>query len=64
MNLARPIRFCLPLLLLVGFVAAMMWAKASDPFRLVEFSLKAASGKKVKGIAVLPKPVGKHPVVL
>ncbi|MCC6822753.1 MAG: prolyl oligopeptidase family serine peptidase [Verrucomicrobia subdivision 3 bacterium] len=54
----------MPLLLLVGFVAAMMWAKASDPFRLVEFSLKAASGKKVKGIAVLPKPVGKHPVVI
>ena len=64
MNVARPIRFCLPLLLLVGFMAAIMWAKASDPFQRVEFTLKTVSGGKVKGIAVLPKPIGKHPVVI
>jgi len=56
--------FCLPLLLLMGFIAAMMWAKARDPFRRVEFSLRTASGGKVRGIAVLQKPVGKHPVVI
>ena len=62
--LSRLFRFCVPLLLLVGFIAAMMWAKARDPFTRVEFSLKTASGGTVNGIAVLPKPVGKHPVVI
>lgn len=60
----QPIRVYIPLLLLAVFIAAMMWAKASDPFRRVEFSLKTASGGNVKGIAVLPKPIGKHPVVI
>jgi dienelactone hydrolase len=48
----------------VAFVFALMWAKERDQFVRVEFSLKTASGGKAKGIAVLPKPVAKHPVVI
>ena len=43
---------------------SMLWAKARDPFSRVEFSLKTANGGKVKGMAVLPKPLGRHPVVI
>lgn len=61
---SRSISYCLGALLLAGFIAAIMWAKARNPFKRVEFSLRTASGGKVKGIAVLPKPVGKLPVVI
>ena len=57
-------RCSVPLLLLLTFVAAMMWAKARDPFRRMEFSLKTAGGGRASGIAVLPKPAGKYPVVV
>ena len=54
-------RVCFLLLLLGG---ALFWGKARDPISRVEFSLKTASGGRVNGIAILPKPVGRHPVVI
>jgi dienelactone hydrolase len=53
--------FCFLLFLLAG---ALFWAKARDPISRVEFTLKMASGGQVKGIAILPKPVGRYPVVI
>jgi predicted esterase len=43
---------------------SVFWAKARDPFQRVEFTLRTASGAKAKGVAVLPKPVGRLPVVI
>ena len=53
--------FCFLLFLLTS---ALFWAKARDPFTRMEFFLKTATGGKVRGIAILPKPVGRHPVVI
>jgi len=50
-------------LLLAGLVAAMLWAKARDPFERIEFTAGTGSGR-VNGIAVLPKPVARHPTVV
>jgi dienelactone hydrolase len=46
------------------FILALVWAKRRDPFERIEFSLKTAQGGKVKGIALLPKPVAQHPVAI
>src|SRR5581483_2016998 len=42
----------------------MLWAKSDDPFRRIEFTLKTPSHGKVRGMAVLPKPVRRCPVVV
>ncbi|MCL4789932.1 MAG: dienelactone hydrolase family protein [Verrucomicrobia bacterium] len=52
------------MVLLIGFMAVVLWAKKRDPFERVEFTLRTASGGKVKGLAILPKPVAEHPVVI
>ena len=57
-------RYGIPILAAVGFSMAVIWAKNDDPFERIEFSLKTTTDGKVKGIAVLPKPVAKHPVVI
>jgi dienelactone hydrolase len=54
----------IPVLLLTGVVCVMLWIKGKDPFVRIEFTIKAANGEKTKGLAVLNKPVGKHPIVL
>jgi pimeloyl-ACP methyl ester carboxylesterase len=46
------------------FSLAMIWAGNGDPFKRVTFSLKTAGSGKTECIAILPKPVGKHPVVI
>ena len=61
---SRRVRYCIPLLLLVGIIAVMVWAKGSGPFKRIELSLKTADGGAVNCLVVLPKPVGKHPVVI
>ena len=44
--------------------ASLLWAWRADPFRRVEFRLKAAPGLEAKGIAVLPKPQARFPVII
>lgn len=58
---ARPLGCCS--LLLAGLVAAMVWAKGRDPFERIEFSV-GEGNRQVEGIAVLAKPVAKHPIVV
>ncbi len=62
--LSRPLRFCIPLLLVVGVIAVMVWPKGGDTFKQIELSLKTADGRAVNFLVVLPKPTGKHPVVI
>ncbi len=57
------IRYGVPLIGLCMLLAAMAWAHQRDPFERHEFTLQTAGGK-VKGMAVLPKPVGKEAVVI
>jgi predicted esterase len=58
-------RYGLPFLTVLGFCVAMIWANnRNDPFERIEFSLKTTAGEKVNGIAILPRPVAKHPVVI
>ena len=44
-------------------VAAMLWAKARDPFERIDFTVGKGPGR-VQGITVLPKPVARHPTVI
>jgi dienelactone hydrolase len=57
-------RYCLPILAVIGFFLAMIWARHDDPFTRVVFSLKITTGEKTEGIAILPRPVAKYPVVI
>src|SRR5437016_2704369 len=63
-RILRPFKYWMPMLLALSFGSALLWAKGRDPFKRVEFSLQTASGGKVRGMAVLPKPVAKHSVVI
>lgn len=60
----RCFKYGLPIVAVIGFFLAMIWARNDDPFERVEFSLNTTTAGKIKGIAVLPKPVAKHPVVI
>jgi predicted esterase len=51
-------------LVIAAFVTALFWAKARDPFRRIEFSVRISDGTKAKGIAVLPKTVQSFPVAV
>lgn len=62
--LSRPLRFCIPLLLLVGIITVMVWAKGGGPFKRIELSVKTADGGAVRCLVVLPRPTGIHPVVV
>ncbi len=57
-------RYGIPILAVIGFFMALMWAKNDNPFKRIGFSLKTANSGKVQGIAVLPKPLAKYPVVI
>jgi predicted esterase len=48
----------------VGFLCALFWAKAKDPFERIRFSLRSAGGEKTAGMVFLRKPVSKHATVL
>jgi len=52
------------LLVVLAFASALIWAKARDPFRRVEFSFKTPDGGRTSARAVLPKRKGRFPVVL
>jgi dienelactone hydrolase len=47
-----------------AFIGALFWTKNHDPFTRIGFSLKTVSGGKVRGIALLPKPAARCPVVI
>ena len=57
-------RYGIPILAVIGFFMALIWAKNDDPFKRIGFSLRTANSGKVQGIAVLPKPLAKYPVVI
>jgi predicted esterase len=48
---------------LVCSITALVWAKWCDSFERIEFSV-GRDEEQVKGIVVLPKPVGRHPTVV
>ncbi|HKI68709.1 MAG TPA: prolyl oligopeptidase family serine peptidase, partial [Verrucomicrobiae bacterium] len=51
------------LLVAAAFLTALFWAKARDPFRRINFSLRTKAGK-TEGIAVLPKKKAAYAVVI
>ena len=48
------------LFIVITLLIALGWAKARDPFRRIEFSIKTESDGRVKGAAVLPKSSGRR----
>jgi pimeloyl-ACP methyl ester carboxylesterase len=42
----------------------MLWARSRDPFERIAFSVPTVGGRPVRGLAVLPKPAAKCPVVV
>src|ERR1039457_4268501 len=46
------------------FGGALFWAKEQDPFVRKWFTLKTVDHDFVKCVAVLPKPIRPHPVVI
>ena len=57
-------RFAMPVFALLLFFGAMFWAKSRDPFKRIWFSIRTPDYGIVKGVAVLPKPFGAHPVIV
>lgn len=51
------------LFVVVAFAVALVWARHRDPFQRTDFTLRAGHGK-TRGVAVLPKPPGRFPVVV
>jgi hypothetical protein len=51
-------------LIALGFLYALVWAKAKDPFVRMPFSVQVTSQGAVRGMAFLTKPVSRRPVVL
>ncbi|MGI8965350.1 MAG: alpha/beta hydrolase family protein [Limisphaerales bacterium] len=50
--------------LLLALFGSMIWAKSRDPFARIWFTVKTPHYGKIKGVAVLPKPIRQVPVVL
>ena len=59
----RPCSGFVPVLVLLLFVGALLWAKAQDPFSRKWFTV-LAGGQYFKCVAVLPKPIHLRPVVI
>jgi dienelactone hydrolase len=53
-----------PLFVLLLFLGAMFWAKREDPFSRRWFTLKTTETGSFHGVAVLPKPLRRVPVVV
>jgi hypothetical protein len=57
--------FCfVPILTILVFLGVMFWAKQQDPFSRKWFTLKTADHHVYPCVAVLPKPQGRHPVII
>jgi len=48
--------------IIATFFCALRWAVSRDSFERIEISFCPSTGQELEGMAVLPKPVGKHPV--
>ena len=62
--LLRPSTRFIPLLVSLLFCGALFWAKEQDPFSRKWFAVKTADHGSFKCVAVLPKPMRRHPVVI
>ena len=62
--LLRPIVGFFPLLVILLFLGALLWAKEQDPFSRRWFTLKTAGHGSIKCVAVLPKPGRQYPVII
>jgi len=60
----RPLVGFFPLLVILLFLGALLWAKEHDPFSRKWFTLKIADNDSVKCVEVLPKPIRQYPVVV
>ncbi|MDR3457145.1 MAG: prolyl oligopeptidase family serine peptidase [Verrucomicrobiae bacterium] len=60
----RPITDFIPVLVVLIFLGALLWAKEQDPFSRKWFTLKTSDGNSIKCVVVLPKPVCRRPVVV
>ena len=60
----RPLISFIPLLVILLFFGALLWARGQDPFHRKWFTLKTADHSFVKCVAVLPKPMRQYPVVI
>lgn len=54
----------IPLLIVLLFLGALLWAREQDPFSRKWFTLKTADHGSFKCVAVLPKPIRQCPVVI
>lgn len=50
--------------LITAFVCALGWARARDPFTRIPFELRDGKGLRTAGMAVLPRPVSRRPVII
>jgi acetyl esterase/lipase len=62
--LSPPFASLVPLLAILLFLGALLWAKGQDPFSRRWFTLKITDHHSVKYVAVLPKPMRQYPVVI
>jgi predicted esterase len=63
-NSCRSAKFVSGICLVLLFGGALFWAKEQDPFVRKWFTLKTVDHDFVKCVAVLPKPIRPHPVVI
>lgn len=54
----------LGLFLALALIGSVVWAKSRDPFERIWFTIETPQGTKLKGVAVLPKPVRRRPMIL
>lgn len=59
-----PGRYRVAVMLAVGFMCALGWAKGRDPFVRQRFSVLRAGAVRTEAVAVLAKPVSSRPVVV
>lgn len=62
--LSRPFVSLMPLLMILLFSGALLWATKQDPFSRKWFTLKTPDRGSIKCVAVLPKPIRKCPVII
>lgn len=60
----RPCTGFIPVLVLLIFAGALLWAKQQDPFSRKWFTLKTADHGTFQNVAVLPKPIKRYPVII
>jgi len=59
-----PVCGFIPVLAILLFLGALLWAREQDPFSRNWFTLKTPDGGSVKCVAVLPKPLRRCPVII